>query len=261
MEPSESESLVRQEIRDGIAVWTLDRPNRRNALSRGTLERLIELRSKLPISVRAVVLTGAGDKAFCAGADLKERKEMSEEEVRSLLDLFRSTLHEVDRMPIPTIAAIDGVALGGGFELAMACDFRIIRRTASVGLPEVSLAIIPGAGGTVRLTRLVGEARAKELILLSKRLTAEEAYGLGLAHRIHDTSALEGAMDLAQDLARKAPIAVSAALEAIDGAVCRPQDDALDRERRCYERTLSSQDRIEALSAFVEKRPPRFLGE
>jgi len=247
-----------------LAIWTIDRPDRMNALSRATVRKLGELAREADgdASIRAVILTGAGERAFCAGADLKERKGMNEEDVRDFLGLYRSAFDAIDKLSKPVVAAINGVAFGGGLELALACDLRVMSATAKVGLTEVSLAIIPGAGGTQRLTRIVGEAKAKELILLARRLEAPEALALGIVSRVagEGEGALECAKALAAPFETAAPIAVAAALEAIDGASDLSLDAGLLHERRCYERTLASQDRLEALAAFREKRPPKYEG-
>lgn len=246
-----------------VACWTIDREEARNAFDRGTMVSLGELAAQAEgdPDVRAVVLTGAGQKAFCAGADLKERKGLTRDETRALLDLYRETAGRIDRLGKPVIAAINGVALGGGLELALACDLRVIDAHAVIGLTEVSLGIIPGAGGTQRLTRVVGAAKAKELILFAQRLSAAEAQQLGIVHRVAGpTGALALAMEMAQQLAGSAPIALAAALEAIDGALDGSLDAGLDLERACYERALRSEDRDEALRAFAEKRTPRFQG-
>ncbi|HJL06225.1 MAG TPA: enoyl-CoA hydratase-related protein [Polyangiaceae bacterium LLY-WYZ-15_(1-7)] len=264
-QPEAAEHGVRVETRGALAIWTLDRPERMNALSRATVRELGRLARAAAEddSVRAVILTGAGDRAFCAGADLKERKGMDEEDVRDFLGLYRAAFDAIDRLPKPTVAAINGVAFGGGLEVALACDLRVMASTAKVGLTEVSLAIIPGAGGTQRLTRIVGPAKAKELILLARRLEAEEAQALGIVNRVaaEGQGALECALELCAPFENAAPIAVAAALDAIDGATDLDLDAGLLHERRCYERTLASQDRLEALAAFREKRPPVYRGE
>ncbi|NOY91273.1 MAG: enoyl-CoA hydratase [Deltaproteobacteria bacterium] len=258
------ESGVRVERRGAFSIWTLDRPDRMNALSRAAVYRLGELARELATDpdVRVVVLTGAGDRAFCAGADLKERTGMGEQDVRDFLGLYRAVFDAIARCPKPVVAAINGVAFGGGLELALACDLRIMAHDARVGLTEVSLAIIPGAGGTQRLTRLLGEAKAKELILLARKLDAQEALALGVVGRVAPvgTSVLDAALEWLAPLAEAAPIAVSAALEAIDSAFDLPLDAGLLHERRCYERTLSSEDRLEALAAFHAKRKPVYRG-
>src|SRR5688500_4464587 len=245
---------VRSERRGAVAVWTLDRAERLNALSRAVVRELWRLARQdgADPAVRAVVITGAGDKAFSAGADLKERQTMNEEEVRDFLSLYRMSFGAIDRLPKPVIAAINGIAFGGGLELALACDLRVMARDAKVGLTETSLGIIPGAGGTQRLPRIIGEARAKELILLASRLDAESALRYGVVHRVaaEGQSAVDAALAFAEPLVTGAPIALAAALEAIDAAAEMPLEAGLTHERRCYERTLASEDRTEALRAF-----------
>jgi enoyl-CoA hydratase/carnithine racemase len=213
-------------------------------------------------SIRAVVITGSGDKAFSAGADLKERATMTENEVRAQLDLYRSELAPVDRCEKPVIAAINGAALGGGLELALACDLRVAANHALLGLPETSLGIIPAAGGTQRLPRIIGEARAKEMILLGRRLTASEALAWGLVNRVTPPgkSVVDDAVDWISPIAEGAPIALAAALEACDRAFDVSLEVGLELEKVSYDKTLESEDRREALAAFGEKRKPKFQG-
>ncbi len=255
---------VKVERRGRIAIWTIDRAERMNALSRAVVRELGRLAREAASDseLRAVILTGAGDKAFCAGADLKERKGMDEDDVRDFLPLYRASFGAIDALPVPVFAALNGVAFGGGLELALACDFRVAAASAKIGLTETSLGIIPGAGGTQRLTRIVGPARAKELIVFARRLTAHEALELGIVTSVADEgqSALDCALQMAAPLEDAAPIAIAAALEAIDAASELPLEAGLAQEQRCYERTLASQDRLEAIAAFAEKRKPRFTG-
>jgi enoyl-CoA hydratase/carnithine racemase len=255
---------LKVELRDGLMIWTLARPDRSNALSRELLRNLGQLarHTRERRDVRAVIVTGEGDKAFCAGADLKERKGMSLDEVRDLLPLYDLAFTAIDRLDKPVIAAINGVAFGGGLELALACDLRVMAPDARVGLTETALGIIPGAGGTQRLPRLVGEARAKQMILLAERIDAQEALRIGLVHRVAapGESALDCALALAAPFRTAAPLALAAALEALDAAHDLPLAAGLAHERACYERTLVSSDRVEALAAFAEKRAPRFTG-
>jgi len=251
------------ERRGPIAWLTLNRESRMNALSRATVEQLGELGGALvaDTTVRAIVLTGAGQRAFCAGADLKERLGMSEEQVLELLALYRTELGWLLDAPMPTLAAINGTALGGGLELALACDFRIAREGVQLGLPETSLGIIPGAGGTQRLPRIVGEAKAKELILLGRRIDAAEALALNLVHRVCPQSEdFQGYVSsFLAPISEGAPIAQRAALRALRAAEL-PLAQGLAAELRAYEECLRSEDRHEALLAFQEKRPPRFTG-
>jgi len=261
----DSEHGVRVERRGAVEIWTLSRPKRMNALSRAVVREIGRLSrvAHEDRDLRAVVVTGEGERAFCAGADLKERTTMNEEDVRDFLSLYRVSFGHLDRLNKPTIAAINGVAYGGGLELALSCDLRVMDRGTKVGLTETSLAIIPGAGGTQRLTHIVGPAKAKELILLAKRLTADEALGLGIVNGITEDgqSVLDAALEMAETFVNGAPIALSAALDAIDAAVELPLDAGLLHERRCYERTLASKDRLEAVEAFNAKRKPVYRGE
>lgn len=256
---------VKVERRGPFAIWTVDRADRRNALSRAVVREIGRLsrEAKKDTTLRAVILTGAGEQAFCAGADLKERQGMNEEEVRDFLSLYRVSFRDLDELPIPTIAALNGVAFGGGLELALACDFRVAARHVELGLTETSLGIIPGAGGTQRLVRAIGAAKAKELIVFARRLPALEAERLGIVNRVakEGQGALEAALELAEPLANAAPIAIAAALEAVDRASDLALEDGLSFERACYERTLVSKDRLEALAAFAAKRKPVFKGE
>jgi enoyl-CoA hydratase/carnithine racemase len=257
-------SLISVEQRGTVAVWTIQRPDRMNSLSRDLLLAFGRLSREVATnpSVRAVVVTGAGEKAFCAGADLKERRGMSENDIRLQVDLYRSELGPLDRCPKPVVAAINGVALGGGLELALVCDLRVAAAHAELGLPETSLGIIPGAGGTQRLPRLVGEARAKEMILLGLRLSAAEALAWGLVNRVTPagTSVVDDAVAWLQPVAEGAPVAQAAALEAIDRSFDLPLAMGLEIEKVSYDKVLVSEDRREALEAFAAKRKPAFKG-
>jgi len=255
---------VRVEQQGGVAIWTIDRADRANALSRPALLAFGKLAREAAVnpSIRAIVVTGAGEKAFCGGADLKERQGMSENDVRVQVGLYRTELGPLDRSPKPVIAAINGAALGGGLELALCCDLRVAAAHAQLGLPETSLGIIPGAGGTQRLPRIVGEARAKEMILLARRLTADEALAWGLVNRVTPAgkNVVEDALEWIRPIADGAPIAQGAALEAIDRSFDVTLELGLELERVSYDRTIVSEDRREALAAFAEKRKPRFQG-
>jgi methylglutaconyl-CoA hydratase len=255
---------LRVDQRGAVAVWTIDRADRANALSRATLLAFGKLAREAALnpSIRAIVVTGAGEKAFCAGADLKERQGMSENDVRVQVELYRSELGPLDRSPKPVVAAINGAALGGGLELALCCDLRVAASHALLGLPETTLGIIPGAGGTQRLPRVVGEARAKEMILLGRRLTAAEALAWGLVNRVTPagTDVVDDAIAWIAPIADGAPIAQAAALEAVDRALDVTLDVGLELEKVSYDKTVVSEDRREALAAFAAKRKPRFQG-
>jgi methylglutaconyl-CoA hydratase len=257
-------SGVRFERRGRVVVVTLDRPERMNALSRSLVARFGEIGREVAAleDVQLVVVTGAGDKAFCAGADLKERAGMTAEEVRALLVAYETELGWLETIAVPTLAAINGAALGGGLELALLCDLRIASHHAVLGLPETSLGVIPGAGGTQRLPRLLGEARAKELILRAARLSAPEALILGLVNQVLPKSDefLREVLSWADPILNGAPLAIRAALKAMRGASERDLREGLALERAAYEQCLGSEDRVEALTAFAEKRKPIFRG-
>jgi len=251
------------ENRDRVAWVTLNRPTVRNALSRAVNEELarIAMRVDNDPDVHAVVLTGAGDKVFCAGADLKERKGVPASEAGPFIDAIGNAIEAWGRIGKPTICAMNGSAYGGGLELAMACDFRVLVDSAELGLTEVRLGIIPGAGGTQRLQRLVGQARAKELVLLGRRIGADRALEIGLVHQVVARASLRSAVDaLIAELSGCAPISVMMAKAAIERGYGKSLTEALTIERECYEVTLHSEDRDEGLAAFAESRPPRFRG-
>jgi enoyl-CoA hydratase/carnithine racemase len=252
------------EKRDRVAIVRLARPDRLNALSRAAVLSIGRIGRELSAdeTLRAIVVTGDGDKAFCAGADLKERRGMDDDAVRAQLALYQSELGWLESSEIPVIAAINGVALGGGLELALLCDLRVAAAHAELGLPETSLGIIPGAGGTQRLPRLIGEARAKELILLARRLSAEESLAFGLVNRVtaKDKSVLDDTLEWIRPITHGAPIAQRQALAAIDAAFRLPLEQGLKFEREAYDACLTSEDRREALQAFAEKRPADFKG-
>lgn len=247
-----------------VEVWTLNRPEVSNAISRVMAGELLANVGRVgeDKSLSVVVVTGAGDRAFCAGADLKERRSMSEDDVRAFLSDLRSALRAIEECDRVFIAAINGFALGGGTELALACDLRVAAPGAKVGLTEVSLGIIPGGGGTQRLARLIGPGRAKDLVLTGRQVTSEEAYALGLINRMAERrSVREEAMLLAQAVSRNAPIAIAAAKHAIDRGLDVSLEEGLSLEHEEYQRTLKTKDRLEGLAAFAEKRAPRFTGE
>jgi enoyl-CoA hydratase/carnithine racemase len=253
--------VVKVERRAGAAWITIDRADAMNALSGDVLTQLGAAVDAAAgdASLRAIVVTGAGDKAFCAGADLKERRGMDEAATRKRIDLINAVFTRLSRVGKATIAAMNGVAFGGGLELALACDFRVAVAGTQLGLTEVRLGIMPGAGGTQRLSRLLGAARAKELILLGRRISSERAFEIGLVSEVTDN--LTGAVEkLLAELNGAAPRSVAMAKRAIDEGSDVDIDEGLKIERQCYEVTLSTEDRNEGLRAFAEKRPPNFQG-
>jgi enoyl-CoA hydratase len=247
----------------GALIVSIEREERSNSLNRAALEAFGNVfRHHLAPDDRAVVITGSGARAFCAGADLKERREMSLDEVRAQLVRYRTDLTWLSTCPVPTIAAINGAALGGGLELALLCDLRVAAPHASFALPETGLGIIPAAGGTQYLPRIVGAAKARELILLGSRVSAGEALRIGLIHRVcaAEVSVLEDTLAWIGPITRGAPLAQHAALRALRAADRLDIDAGLEFELACYEACLTSEDRLEALQAFAEKRAPEFKG-
>jgi enoyl-CoA hydratase len=250
------------ERRERVAIITVNRPDKRNALNIKTREEgaalLEELRND--DSVGVVVFTGAGDKAFIAGADIGEfagRTAMMQRDVMTARSLFTA----FDTFPKPVIAMINGYCLGGGCELALACDIRIASETASFGQPEINLGIIPGGGGTQRLTRLVGEGKAMELILSGDIIDAKAAYEIGLVNHVFPADQLEAkTMEIANRIASKSPIALSLAKEAVKLASHSNLDEGLRREVDLFALCFSTADKDEGVSAFLEKRKPVWKG-
>ncbi|WP_416825351.1 enoyl-CoA hydratase-related protein [Ectobacillus polymachus] len=257
-------TLVTWDVHSHIAYVTISRPEVLNCLNYETLQQLHEIVVRLRHSpdVRIVIFTGAGETAFCAGADLKERKSLNENEVRRNVKKIRDVFTDIAELPQPTIAAINGYTYGGGFELMLACDFRIAVEEASMGLTEVKWAIIPGAGGTQRLPRLIGEARAKELILTGRKITAQDAYQMGLLNQcVKKEELLSSCEKLAKEILKNAPVAIQQAKYAINHGAGVDLHTGLAIEAKAYEITIPTQDRVEALLSFEERRTPNFIGK
>ena len=253
-----------------IAHLRLERHEGKNAFSRGMLSEFVRCvetvqRAAEVKAVNVLIVSSSVPKVFCAGADLKERQDMAESEVAGFVDSLRQAFTSLENLSVPTIAAIEGAALGGGLELALCCDLRIAGRNAILGLPETALAIIPGAGGTQRLPRLIGPSKAKELVYLARRLSADEAFMYGIINeRVDAGKAVERAQEMANIMAGHGPIALRMAKKAIDaGWLLRDEDmvKALAVERDCYARVVPTADRREGLKAFAEKRKPMYRGE
>jgi enoyl-CoA hydratase/carnithine racemase len=256
--------VILRENRDGVLIITLNRPGSMNSLSRELLAALNKLVTEISVdkSVRVVVITGAGEKAFCSGADLKERATMTPLEVKQYIQMIRNTFTMVENLPQPVIAAVNGFAFGGGTELALASDIRIAAPNATMGLTETSLGIIPGAGGTQRLVRLIGKGKAKEMVFTAHRAKAEEALAIGLVNRIApEGGLLEAAFEMAAKIKKNAPIALEMAKYAINYGSEVDLGTGLAIESNCYAVTIPTKDRIEGLSAFREKRAPVYTGE
>ena len=247
-----------------VRVLTIDGEPQLNVLSRALVAELGEQAKAAAMDpgVRAVVITGAGAKAFCAGANLKERAGWSHDDVRRWLVALHAGLREIERCPKPWIAAVNGLALGGGCELALACDLRVADPAAQLGLTEVKIGVIPGGGGTVRLARVIGLGRARDLVLTARRVAAAEALQMGLANRVSEPGqSVEAAIALGKEIAQNAPISVASAKGALEDAWDLALDAGLQREREWYEKPLASEDRLEGLKAFSERRPPEWKGK
>ena len=258
------DQLVLEDRTDQVAVLTLNRPEVMNSFNFGLLLALKERMEAIQFDpeVRVVIIIGAGDKAFCAGADLKERAVYSEQQVRQFIFTIRNLFTFIENLNKPVIAAVNGVALGGGTELALACDLRIASTTASMGLTETRLAIIPGAGGTQRLPRLVGRGKAKELIFAGRRVDAQEAVDIGLVNRIcPPESLLEECRKTAAMICESGPIAVQQAKYAINHGLETDLHTGLAIESNAYWVTIPTEDRLEGLAAFREKRKPVYKGK
>lgn len=248
----------------GISTITLNRPNSKNALGTAMLREFVSTIAALRFNpdTRVVILRSSVPRVFCAGADLKERATMTRAEVAAFVYGLRNAFTDLSTLPMPVIGAIEGAALGGGLELSIACDFRIAGVDAVFGLPETGLAIIPGAGGTQRLPRLIGVARAKELIFTGRRLTATEALAYGLVSSVAPAGhAYANALTLAREILPRGPLAIRAAKEAIDRGMETDLTTGLAIERSCYAQVIPTADRLEGLKAFAEKRAPVYKGE
>jgi enoyl-CoA hydratase len=257
-----SETLILE--RDGaVALVTINRPQVLNALNDRVLSDLSAAVEALAAddAVRVVILTGAGEKAFVAGADINELAAQSPVSGRELARRGQALFRRIETMGKPVIAALNGFALGGGCELAMACTFRLAADTAQLGQPEINLGLIPGYGGSQRLPRLVGKDRAMDLILTGRRIGADEAFRIGLVTRVVPAaSLLDEARKLAGELAGKAPIAVRYAMDAIERGLDMPFEDACDYEATLFGLVASTEDMREGTRAFLEKRKPAFTG-
>ncbi len=255
--------LVLEERQDQVAILTLNRPDVMNSFNFGMLRALKERVEAIHFDtdVRVVIITGAG-KAFCAGADLKERATLSEQQVREFIYTIRNLFTFIENMNKPVIAGVNGIALGGGTELALACDLRIVSSAASMGLTETRLAIIPGAGGTQRLPRLVGRGKAKELIFTGRRVDAEEALQIGLANKICPPEALlDECRAMAAMICETGPIAIQQAKYAINYGLETDIGTGLAIESNAYWTLIPTEDRLEGLAAFREKRKPVYKGK
>jgi enoyl-CoA hydratase len=256
--------LIVERSPDGFVVTvTMNRPEQMNAMNTALGEDLLACFDGLqrdPL-VRAVVFTGAGERAFCAGGDLKERNEMTDEAWRAQHVIFEQAAFSVLRCPVPVIAAVEGFALAGGCELAALSDFIVASETAVFGVPETTLGIFPGIGGTQLLPRILGSPLAKELIFTGRRMKAEEAKAAGLInHLVPKGQARTRALEIASAIARNGPVAVRQAKKAIAYGVETDLDTAMVLAIEAYNATVATEDRLEGVRAFNEKRTPQFKG-
>ena len=259
-----SREIVIVQEEGAVATLLLNRPSALNAIN---AELLLALREALEglgkrPEIRVVIITGAGEKAFSAGSDLRERLTLSPDQVKEFILSMRKTFVAIEELNKPVIAAINGLAVGGGAEMSLACDLRILSETAKMGFPETKLAIIPGGGGTQRLPRLVGKGKAKELIFTGRRISAQEALQIGLANKVCAPAELmEECRALAALICEAGPLALGLAKEAINLGLETDLNTGLSIENNAYWATLPTEDRTEGLVAFQEKRKPVYKGK
>lgn len=271
MSVDQKEQVLLCEKEGHVAWFKLNRPKVMNCLNREILKALIAAcdQVKSDTNTRVVAILGSGIKTFCAGADLTERKSMTQAEAIDYLYLIQRTMIAIERLPQVVIACVNGSAYGGGTELALACDLRVMAENASLRLTEVTLGIIPGAGGTQRLPRLIGKSKAKEMILTAAPLTAARGLELGLIHRLVPAASegewhqplIEDVRGWAEEISAAAPLSLKQAKLAIDGGFDRELEAGLALETRAYLELINTKDRLEGLSAFADKRKPVYHGE
>ncbi|MEA1967585.1 MAG: enoyl-CoA hydratase-related protein [Thermodesulfobacteriota bacterium] len=258
-----NDDVLIKEEKDCTVILSLNRPKAMNSLN---FELLYAIRDQIDellyrSDIRTVIITGAGEKAFCAGADLKERATLSQDEVKKFILTIRNLLTSIQNLNKPVIAAINGIALGGGTEIALAADIRIAADTATMGLTETRLAIIPGGGGTQRLPRIIGVAKAKELIFTGKRVDAREALDINLVNKVcRPEDLMDQCMEMAEMIKETGPIAVEMAKYAINQGIETDLATGLAIESNAYRVTIPTKDRVEGLTAFREKRKPVYKG-
>ncbi|WVN88395.1 uncharacterized protein L203_103603 [Cryptococcus depauperatus CBS 7841] len=259
----ESKAAMELSELEGVMCLYMNRPKTKNAISVQMVAEMREALTRLnPANSRVLLLQSSTPGLFCSGADLRERRSMSPMDVSNFLDSLRALLSELEALEIPSIAVIDGYALGGGAELSLGCDLRVGGDNTKIALPETKLGIIPGAGGTQRLTRIVGVSKAKELIYTGRHIQGAEAKDIGLLNTfaLPPSSAQEASLILVRQIITSAPLALASAKRAISFAPELPLEEGLDLERRVYNGLLDTEDRQEGLKAFAEKRKARFTG-
>lgn len=257
------ENILLEQPESGIWQLTINRPRAFNALNSATLEELGQAIDQIAAdeSARALIITGAGEKSFVAGADISQMRDMSVLQAQAFADLGQRTLRRLESLKIPVIAAVNGFCLGGGCELALACDWIIASENAVFGQPEVNLGVIPGFGGSQRLPRQIGPGRAMELILSGRQVKADEALAWGLANHVYPLSdLLDQALEMARLIAGKGPVAVGLAKEAVRHGTDLDQDNGCLLERELFAMCFATEDQGEGMGAFLEKRKAAFEG-
>lgn len=252
------------EKKENIALITINRPEKLNALNTETISELESCFKGLheDREIRVIILTGAGDKAFAAGADIKEITNLNSQTGKAFASRGSAVFRYIEKMNKPVIAAINGVALGGGCELAMSCHIRIASTRAKFGQPEINLGIIPGYGGTQRLPKLIGKTNALYLLLTGEMISAERAYSLGLVTEVTEPEMLvHRTLEIAALISEKAPVAIGHIIEAVDTGINSDIDDGLDIEGNLFGKACNTEDMREGTSAFLEKRKPSFRGK
>jgi enoyl-CoA hydratase len=263
-EPAAAASNLRFDLDDGIATVSINRPDKLNALNEQTIRELADAVREIVgnDAIRGAIVTGVGAKAFVAGADIGELARMGPVDGVQVSRLGQRVLREIELSRKPVVAAVNGFALGGGCELALACHLRVAAENARFGLPEVKLGIIPGYGGTLRLPRIVGKGRALELILTGEMIDAEEAYRIGLANRVVPVDQLlDETRKLMQTILRNGPVALALAIEATTRGMEMSVDDGLALESHLFGLLAATEDMREGMAAFLEKRPAQFKGK
>lgn len=260
-----SYQFVKTEIRENVGILTISNPQKLNALSRAVVNDLSQALDDFENDekIRVIVITGEGDRSFIAGADIAEFENYpTPVEARTLVRKTQLTIHKIEQSSKPVIAAINGYCLGGGLELALSCDIRYASEKAKLGQPEINLGIIPGAGGTQRLPRLIGKGKAKEMIFSGKPISAQEALGVQLVQKVFPHGELlTETINFANELAKKPPLALAAAKELIDKGYDIDMDAALVMEIDKFSILFSTEDKVEGVKSFLEKRDPKFVGK
>ena len=251
-----------EQPQEGICLLKISAPKSLNALNSTILREMNDFVSSIDAHTRVLIITGDGEKSFVAGADISEMAHLNEQEGFEFGRLGAQVFRKIEQLPIPVIAAVNGFALGGGCELAMACDIRIASVNAKFGQPEVGLGIIPGFSGTVRLPRLVGQGMAKELIYTGRVIRADEALRIGLVNAVYEREELlDKALELAQMILKNAPLAIQAAKQSINKGYDLSADDAIALENKLFGSCFATADQKEGMAAFLEKRKAAFKGQ